>query len=77
MARPKKPTLTASREAFAALKPLPPNYGIRVSDHYPHINLQLLYSAVAGRVEYEAGLLALKHIVQLYPAKTARQAVPA
>ena len=75
MARPKKPALTASREAFKALKPLPHYYGMRVTDLYPHIDLQLLYKAVAGRIEYEAGLAALKQIVMLYPAKQAKQAV--
>lgn len=74
MPRPKKPELTASREAFNALKPLPHYYGMRVADLYPHIDLPLLYKAVAGRAEYDAGLAALRQIVQLYPAKKAKQA---
>ena len=74
MARPKKPELAASREAFAALKPLPRYYGMRIADLYPHIDLPTLYKAVAGRTEYEAGLQALKVIVKLYPAKKAKQA---
>lgn len=74
MPRPKKPALTASREAFNALKPLPPYYGIRVSDHYPAIDLPRLYKAVAGRIEYDAGLEALRKIVKLYPAKKPRPA---
>lgn len=75
MPRPKKPELTASREAFAALKPLPPYYGIRVTDHYPSIDLPTLYKAVAGRIEYDAGLEALRKIVKLYPAKQAKKKV--
>ena len=69
MARPKKPSLTASRQAFAALKPLPPNYGMRVGDHFPGIKLKLLYRAVAGRCEYPEGLKALEAICLLYPNK--------
>lgn len=74
MPRPKKPELEASRVAFNALKPLPPYYGMRVADHYPQINLPLLYIAVAGRIEYPAGLEALKKIASLYPAKQAKEA---
>ena len=74
MPRPRKPTLTASRIAFNALKPLPHYYGMRVADLYPHIDLPLLYKAVAGRTEYDAGLAALRQIVQLYPAKKAARA---
>ena len=73
MPRPRKPELTASREAFEALKPLPHYYGMRLADHYPQIDLPTLYKAVAGRVEYEAWLEALKKIVSLYPAKKAKQ----
>lgn len=69
MAAPKKPSLTASREAFEALKPLPTNYGMRVSMQFPHIDLKLLYRAVAGRVEYPAGLEALRIICTLYGVK--------
>ena len=68
MARPKKPALTASRLAFAALRPhLPRYYGIAVSLHYPEIDLQHLYMAVAGRIEYDEGLAALRAIVKLHP----------
>ena len=66
MAAPKKPSLTKSREDFDALKPLPTNYGVRVNLHFPEIDLKLLYRAVAGRVEYPAGLEALKVISRLY-----------
>jgi hypothetical protein len=69
MAAPKKPSLQASRDAFEALKPLPTNYGMRVSMQFPHIDLKLLYRAVAGRVEYPAGLEALKIISTLYGQK--------
>ena len=75
MPRPRKPELTASRIAFNALKPLPPYYGIRVNDHYPHIDLPTLYKAVAGRIAYEEGLAALTQIVKLYPAKQARKEI--
>ena len=75
MPAPKKPSLEASRQAFAALKPLPKNYGMRVSDHFKDIDLQLLYRAVAGRVEYPAGLEALRVICVLYPAKKSQQLV--
>ena len=74
MPRPRKPELTASRAAFNALKPLPHYYGMRVADHYPQIDLPTLYKAVAGRIEYEAGLEALRKIAKLYPAKQAKQA---
>ena len=77
MPRPKKPELTASREAFRALKPLPPYYGMRVNDHYKQIDLERLYKAVAGRIEYSEGLEALRVIVKLYPAKTAKTAAHA
>jgi hypothetical protein len=73
MPAPKKPSLEASRKAFAALKPLPKNYGMRVGDHFKDIDLKLLYRAVAGRVEYPAGLEALKVICVLYPAKNNQQ----
>ena len=71
MAAPKKPSLQASRDDFNALKPLPSNYGMRVSMQFPHIDLKLLYRAVAGRVEYPAGLEALKIICTLYGNKKA------
>lgn len=73
MAAPKKPSLTASREAFDALKPLPTNYGVRVNLHFSEINLKLLYRAVAGRVEYPAGLEALKVICRLYSGANKQQ----
>lgn len=69
MAAPKKLSLTASRDAFEALKPLPTNYGMRVSMHFPLTDIQLLYRAVAGRVEYPAGLEALRIICTLYGVK--------
>lgn len=72
----KKPSLEASRKAFAALKPLPKNYGMRVGDYFKDIDLQLLYRAVAGRVEYPAGLEALKVICVLYPQKNNQQLQP-
>ena len=68
MAAPKKPSLQNSRDDFNELKPLPSNYGMRVNMHFPHIELKLLYRAVAGRVEYPAGLEALKIICTLYGA---------
>ena len=69
MARPRKPALTASRLAFAALKPLPRYYGIHVHGLFPEIDLRHLYMAVAGRIEYDEGLAALRTIVKLHPPK--------
>jgi len=77
MPAPKKPSLEASRKAFAALKPLPKNYGMRVGDHFQDIDLKLLYRAVAGRVEYPAGLEALRVICVLYAPKKNQQLQPA
>jgi hypothetical protein len=74
MARPKKPELAASREAFKELKPLPRYYGIRVADHFPAIDVPKLQQAVAGRVEYPEGLEALKTIKRLYPSKQPQSA---
>lgn len=69
----KKPSLTKSRDDFAALKPLPKNYGMRVNMHFSEIDLPLLYRAVAGRREYPAGLEALKVICALYGRKKEQQ----
>ena len=67
MARPRKPALTASRLAFAELKPkLPRYYGIHVHGMFPGIDLRHLYMAVAGRIEYDEGLAALRTIVKLH-----------
>jgi len=76
MPAPKKPSLEQSRKDFEALKPLPKNYGMRVSMHFSDIDLQLLYRAVAGRVEYPEGLKALQAICLLYPSKNNQQLQP-
>lgn len=69
MPRPKKPELEASRAEFNSLKPLPRYYGMRVGDHFKHIDVPKLQQAVAGRIEYPEGLEALKVICILYPRK--------
>lgn len=79
MAKPKNMELQASREAFNALKPLPPYYGVKVADHFPSIDVPKLQQAVAGRVVYDEGLKALQIIVRMYPRrrKAASNAVAA
>ncbi len=47
---------------------------MRVADHFPEIDLQRLYKAVAGRIEYEDGLVALKWVKSKFPVKQAQAA---
>ncbi|MGI4873156.1 MAG: hypothetical protein ACRYFX_18505 [Janthinobacterium lividum] len=75
MPRPKNPELEASRIEFDKLKPLPRLYGVRVNDHYPEIDIYRLGQAVAGRVVYPEGLLALRQIKALYGSKQKAQSL--
>lgn len=75
MPRPKKQELEDSRTAFNNLKPLPPYYGVRVGEMFPHIDVPKLQQAVAGRLEYPEGLEALKVICLLYSRQRAQPVV--
>lgn len=77
MARPKKPELEKSRQEFNALKPLPRYYGVRVAEHFPDIDIEILHQAVAGRVEYPEGLKALEAICAIYPRRKEQKAMAA